>query len=435
VDLILHGDEEETLVGRGPEQAAGALRSPVPLRKNRDFLLLWSGVAFASLGNAITSVVYPLLVVWDTGSAAAGGLVTAAAVLPHLVVQLPAGVLVDRLDRRRLMILCDLGCIAVTATALVAVALGVIWLPHLMLVAFLHGSFVIFYNLSERTAVRHVVHESHVSKALGQNEARTRAVGMVGDPLGSILFSALRWTPFLLTVVMHVISLVELLLIRKKFQLTSPDRPRASFSADVGYGFRWLWRQRFLRVGILVIAASNLVFAGIGLTLLMIVHDAGRSPAVVGFIFAAGGLGGVIGAATATWWRRRMSVRAVLAASLIVWTGSLMLLAFVTDPVPLGVMFAVNSAMGGVINVVGMVYLVQVAPDEVLGRAMSVMQLLASGSNFLGVLTIGAALEIGGVTRTVVGMSAVMAALAMITLTHPAAREAEPSGAGAGSAR
>lgn len=416
-------------MSREPEPATGTLESPEPLRKNRDFLLLWSGVAFASLGNAITFVVYPLLVVWHTGSAAAGGLVTAAAVLPHLVVQLPAGVLVDRLDRRRLMIMCDLGCIAVTVTALVAVALGVIWLPHLILVAFLHGSFVIFYNLSERTAVRHVVHESHVSQAMGQNEARTRAVGMIGDPLGSILFSALRWAPFLLTVVMHVISLIELLLIRKRFQVTVQARPRARFVAEVSYGFQWLWRQRFLRVGVLVIAASNLVFAGIGLTLLVIVHDAGRSPAVVGFIFSAGGLGGVIGAATASWWRRRLSVRAVLASALVVWTGSLMLLAVVSDPIPLGVIFAVNSALGAVVNVVGMVYLVQIAPDEVLGRAMSVMQLLASGSNFLGVLVIGGALEVCGVGRTVAGMSAVMASLALVTLVHPAAREAEPDNA------
>ena len=399
---------------------------PTPLRRNRDFLLLWTGAGFAQLGNTITFVVYPLLVVWYTGSASAGGLMTAAAVLPHLVVQLPAGVLVDRVDRRRLMIFADLGCVVVTATALAAVMLDLIWLPHLMLIAFVHGSLVIFYDLAERASVRHVVHDSQISGALGQNEARTRAVGMVGDPIGSLLFSVLRWTPFLLTVVMHLVSLLELLFIRKSFQsqIQAPSGSASGMLADLRVGFAWLWEQRFLRVGVLVIAVSNLVFAGLGLTLLMIVHDAGRSPGVVGLIFAAGGLGGMLGAMMAAWWRRRMTLRVVLAFALFVWTLSIAPMAVVTDPVLLGLVFAANSYMGGVVNVVGSVYLVQIAPDEVLGRAISVMMLLASGANFLGALSIGVILEQIDVSGTVATMTAVMAVITIVPIVHPAARNA-----------
>lgn len=404
--------------------------APVPLRRNRDFLLLWTGAGFASLGIQLTFVVYPLLVVWHTGTATAAGLVTAAAVLPHLVVQLPAGAVVDRFDRRRLMIASDVGCILVTLTVLLAVASDLVWLPHLMLAAFLHGSLTIFYELAERTAVPHLVHESQVPTALSQNEARKRAVGMLGDPVGSILFSVLRWTPFLLTVVAHVLSLVGLLLIRKRFQSQRAQGPRPAIYADVAAGIRWLWQQPFLRTAMLLIAGSNLVFAGIVLTLIKVIYDSGTSPAAVGIILAAGGVGGVAGAVTASWWRRRLPIRAILPAGLIVWTLSIGPLAIVDGPVQLGVLFTFIGYVGGSINVIGSVYVVQITPDDVLGRTMSVMMLLGSGANFAGMLAIGFALDAAGVTSTVVVMSCLMGLLGLIALVHPAIRHAaepEPS--------
>lgn len=399
-----------------------ATTAPVPLRKNRDFLLLWTGAGFASLGIQMTFVVYPLLVVWHTGSASAAGFVIAAAVLPHMVVQLPAGVLVDRFDRRRLMIVSDIGCIVVSAGVLAAVFFDLIWLPHLMLAAFVHGSLSIFYELAERTAVRHLVHDTQLSKALSQNEARKRAVGMLGDPIGSILFSVMRWAPFLVTVIAHTVSLIELLLIRKRFQSDRSAQERGAFYRDLVEGVRWLWNQPFLRTAMFLIAGSNLVFAGIVLTLIVVIHGSGTSPAAVGIILAVGGLGGVAGAVTSTWWRRRMAMHTILPAGLFVWTLSIAPLAFIVDPIQLGVLFVFIGYIGGALNVMGAVYAVQVTPDEVLGRTMSAMMLLGSGANFLGAIVIGLTLDGFGVFSTVVGMTAFMAVLGVIALVHPAVR-------------
>lgn len=405
------------------ESTGATAQAPIPLVRNRDFLLLWTGAGFSSLGVQFTLVVYPLLVVWHSGSATDASFVLAAAVLPHLVVQLPAGALVDRFDRRRLMIASDLGCIAAASIALVAVLAGLVLLPLLMVTAFVQGSLGIVYELAERTAVRHLVHESQVTTAIGQNEARKRAVGMLGDPIGSVLFSVLRWMPFLLTVVAHLVSLIELLLIRRSFQSDSAPTGRAAFVADVAEGVRWLWGQAFLRTAMLVIAASNLVFAGLVLTLIIVIHRAGVSPAAVGIILAAGGLGGVLGATTAAWWRRRMTMRTLLPAGTFVWTLSILPAAFVVDPIQLGVVFAFCGYVGGVCNVVGYVYAVQVTPDDILGRAMSVMMLLGSGANFLGVLLVGYVLDAWGVTNTVFAMSGVMAVLVLVGLFHPAVRQ------------
>jgi MFS family permease len=393
-----------------------------PLRRNRDFMLLWTGAGFTSLGAMLTIVVYPLLVLWQTNSTVATGLVAAATSLPHLVVQVPAGAIVDRFDRRRLMILSDIGCLVTAVSVLIAVVADAVWLPHLIVAAFIQGSLSIFYELAERSAVRHLVHESQVPAALSQNEARMQGVNMLASPLGSLLFSLVRWTPFLLTAVTHLISLVQLLFIRKRFQEEREARPAGKFYAEISEGVGWLWQQPFLRAAMLLISASNMIFMGMTLTLLAVVHESGYSPAVVGIVVAAGGIGGVAGAMTAAWWRRQVTMRTLICGGLFVWAVCIAPLAVVTDPVLLGVLFACNGYVSGAFNVAGSVYAVQVTPDHVFGRVLSVMMTLGSGANFLGSLLAGAALSWWGVTNSVIGMTVLMGLLVVAAVLNPSVR-------------
>src|ERR1051326_4704509 len=78
-----------------------AENAPTPLRRNREFNLLWAGAGFSYLGSRMTALVYPILVLWSGGSTTVAGLLGFTALLPQLVVQLPAGAHVDRRDRRR----------------------------------------------------------------------------------------------------------------------------------------------------------------------------------------------------------------------------------------------------------------------------------------------------------------------------------------------
>ena len=174
-----------------PEVEAATEAEVAPLRRNRDFMLLWTGAGFAQLGAKMSVIAFPLLLIWHNGTTLGAGLVAFAGLLPTLLLQLPAGVLVDRWDRRKVMIACDI--VAATSMASVAVLLlfGVVWLPHLFLVNFLEGSCMIFYLLSERAAVRNVVAPQHISSAISQNEARGRAAGLLGQPAGSGLFALL----------------------------------------------------------------------------------------------------------------------------------------------------------------------------------------------------------------------------------------------------
>lgn len=402
---------------------------PRPLRANRDFVLLWSGAGSMLLGSKVTVFVYPLLALWATRSATAAGVVTAAVLLPQLLVQLPAGVLVDRVDRRLLMVLCDVGCILLTGSVALAVLLGHVWIAQLVVVAFLQGSLVICYDLAERAAVRHVVPVPQLSSALSQNEARARAAGMLGQPIGSGLFALARWSPFLFTVVTHLVSLVTLLLIRKRFQAGRPER--RDFRAEVAEGLRWIWGQRLLRTAMVLISVSNIVFAGLGLAVMFVVKTGGGSAAVLGVITAIGGVGGMAGALTATRWLGRLSMRALLVGGFTAWALTVVPVAFADDPITLGAAFAAFGYIGGVFNVAGGVYLVSIAPDAMMGRAVSVMTLLGSGLAFLGGLVVGPLLDTAGATPTVLGLAAVMAALAVGAFASPVVRAATNTVSGA----
>ncbi|MGW7363962.1 MFS transporter [Streptomyces sp. NPDC054841] len=411
----------------GTPATAGA-GGPPPLRANRDFRLLWTGAALSFLSSRVTAVAYPLLVLWHTGSPLATSVVSFAALLPLLLVQLPAGALVDRWDRRRLMIGCEAGRFLALATVAAAVATGTVSVPHLAVVAFVEAALTIFYRLAERGAVRNVVPQEQLPAALAANEARSRAAGLVGQPGGTLLHALTRWAPFLFAAVGSLVSLGTLLLIRKKFQQERPAGPRRRLHSEVADGMRWLWRQRFLRAALGFVAGSNVLFQVLGLALILMFKEEGRSSATLSIVFALSGVGGLLGALSGGWWSRRFSQRAVLIGGATAWTVLMTSMALVRDPFALGALFAGTSFVGAAFNVTAGVYQVRTTPDEMQGRVASTAGLLGSGTNALGALGGGLLLTAWGTTRSVLLVGAVMALLAAVAAISPALRTEEPAG-------
>lgn len=144
----------------------------VPLRRNRDFQLLWGGQAVSVLGSQISKIAYPLLVLALTGSPARAGIAGFATMLGYLLFPLLAGALADRFDRKRMMIACD--AIRLLAVGSIAVA-G--WVAHIsyvqvLIAGFVEGSASVFFGLAQRAALPMIVHVSQRSAAVSQNEAR-----------------------------------------------------------------------------------------------------------------------------------------------------------------------------------------------------------------------------------------------------------------------
>ena len=397
-----------------------------PLRSNRDFFLLWTGAGLSLLGSRVGSVAYPLLVLWHTGSPAAAGLVGFAAQLPQLVVQLPAGAFVDRWDRRRVMIACDLGRCLLVGSVAVAVLFGRVWVAHLMVVAFLEVSLTVFYRLAERAAVRNLVSADDLPTAMSQNEARSRAATLLGQPGGSFLFTAARSAPFVFTALAHLGSLITLLMIRTPLQ-QAREPARRNIRREIGQGIAWVNRQPFLRAVMVLVAFTNVFFQGLSLALLVIIHDQDGPPWVVGLTLGVAGIGGALGALNATWWTRRVSLPTVLIGGLAAWAVLMPLIAVVRAPVLLGLIYAGMSYVGGLFNVTGGVYQVQITPDALQARVNSVLTLIGSGTNSLGMLAGGFLLDRAGVTDTALGIGAGMVLLLLGSLLSSTVRQGDPA--------
>jgi MFS family permease len=177
------------------------MRKPVvaastPLRHNRDFMLLWVGQAVSELGSRTAWIAYPLLVLALTGSPAKAGIVGSASRFPYVLFSLPAGALVDRWNRRRVMLICDAGRAAGVGSIAAVLATGHIAFIHILAVAFAEGTMTVFTGPAEFGAIRWIVPRERVAAAIAQNEGRVYAASLGGPPLGGLLFGLGRALPF-----------------------------------------------------------------------------------------------------------------------------------------------------------------------------------------------------------------------------------------------
>ncbi len=406
------------------EQSAGPEQAGAPLRRNRSFLLLWTGAGISILGSRISAIAYSLVVLWSTGSPTLTSFVAFAALLPFLVTQLPAGVLVDRWDRRRVMIGCDIGRVVLIGVAALSVGLGHVWVPLLMVIAFLEGSLTEMYVIAERAAVFTVVDDEQLGAAIGANEARSEAAGLIGQPIGTFLFGVSRWLPFGATVVAHILSLITLICIKKDLQGERQNENSPKIIADLLDGFRFVRSQKYLSRALSLIAASNILFQVLALGLLVIVQSSGGTPGTVGFILMASGVGGMLGALSSNFFMRRIGIRRIFMSVNIIWTVLMTAIAFFQQPVALGVIFSIIMYGAGVANVAGIVYTMKIAPEDMQGRIGSIATLLASGANALGAIAAGVILNAVGIRTTMLLVGGAMFVIAVLAVLAFGGRQA-----------
>ncbi|MDQ3874927.1 MAG: MFS transporter [Actinomycetota bacterium] len=400
--------------------------TPVPLRRNRDFLLLWSGLAVSVLGSRISATAYPLLVLALTGSPADAGLVGFLATLPWLLFQLPAGALVDRWDRRRVMLVADAARGLALASVVAALATGRLALWQLMVVAFLEGTLFVFFNLAEHAAVRHVVPRTQLPTALSQNEARVRGAGLLGQPLGGVLFDLGRAMPFLADALSYAVSFVSVSLIRSRFRDETEEEPGAlrRLPSEIGEGVAWLWNQPFLRAASILVAGSNFLFQALSLTLIVVVRDGGASGSTIGIMLAGAGAGGVLGSLAAPWLQRRLTGKAVVIGANWVWAVFLPAMLLTQNPYALGALYAAMAFVGPAWNVVIGAYQLSITPDRLLARVSSVETLVAYGAIPLGSLAGGFAVQALGGLGAIAALAGWMIVVALAATATPSIRRA-----------
>jgi len=399
-----------------------ASREPVPLRRNRDFQLLWSGQAVSLLGSQTAKIAYPLLVLAMTGSPAKAGIAGFAAMLGYLLFPLPAGGLADRHDRKRIMISCDV--VRLLAVGSIAVA-G--WAAHItyvqvLVAGFIEGSATVFFGVAERAALPMLVHPSQRSVAVGQNEARQNVAQLAGPALGGALFGLSWAAPFAADAVSYLASLVTLPFIKTRMQADASASPRARhrLRAEMGEGLAWTWRQPFLRYSAFFAASVNILLQVLTLGLIVLAQHEGASSAQIGIIVGCMGAGGLAGAFAAPWFQRKIPAGVTITGCMWIWAVLLALVVLVRVPLWLCPIVLVFGFVGPSWNVSVQTYRMQITPNELLGRTSSVALQIAWGVIPLGSLLAGFLLQ-------ALSPSAAMAVVAAgMTLTAIAATVLAP---------
>jgi Transmembrane secretion effector len=317
----------------------------LPLRRNRDFQLLWAGQAVSLLGSQTSKIAYPLLVLALTGSPAKAGIAGFAAMLGYLLFPLPAGGVADRHDRKRIMIGCDVVRLAAVGSIAVAGLVARITYGQVLVAGFLEGAATVFFGLAQRAALPMLVHPSQRPLAVSQNEARQNAAQLAGPALGGALFGLSWAAPFAADALSYLASLVTLPFIKTPMQARPPvagdgahsrraraapgRRARAApglraaagqLRAELAEGLTWTWRQPFLRYSAFFAAAVNILLQVLTLGLIVLARHDGAAPAEIGVIVACMGAGGLAGAFAAPWCQRKIPAGLTITGCMWVWT-------------------------------------------------------------------------------------------------------------------
>jgi len=357
-----------------------------------------------------------------TGSAAKAGVVSFARTLPWALLALPAGVVADRWNRKRLMIAAD--GVRVVAVGCLAAAILVDKIPFwaIPLAAFVEGSGAVLFRAAQAGAMRAVVPARQLPAAAGAQTGRQAAVRLAGPPLGGALFGLGRALPFLVDAASYAFSIVSLLAMRTPFQQQrEPDR--SSLRSRLAEGFRFLWGHRFLRTCALLFGLTNFVGPGVLFAIVVIGQRQGLSGGEVGILVAAFGACLLLGSFLSPLVRRLLAVRAVLLLELWTWPGCALFVVWPNVYVLAASILPTALAIPSTDSVVHG-YRIALTPDRLLGRAESVWTTVSLLTAPLGPLAAGALLDATSARATIALFAVFGLMLAIWGMLSPSIRAA-----------
>ena len=397
---------------------------PPPLWRNANYLLLWAGQATSSIGSQVSLIAFPFLVLALTGSPAQAGLMGALRAVPYLLFSLPAGALIDRWDRKRVMIFCDAGrALALGSIPVALVLTRHVSLTQLYLISAVEGTLFVFFNIAEVSCLPRVVPPEQLPAASAQNAATDGVSSLIGPSLGGALFGLAAALPFVADAVSYAVSVATLSRISARFQ---GDRatPRRALRHEIGEGLAWLWRQPLIRFTAFSTGMNNLLSAGSVLLLILLARRLHATDLAIGLIFTIGGVGGILGALVAPRLHRHLRYRTLIIAPSLVWTLAWAGYALAPSVLVLGMLTALIFFVGTNYNVAQISYRLALIPDALQGRVNSAFRLIAFSGQPIGLALTGVALEHFGPIVTDLGIAAALLFLLLLTAINPHVRHA-----------
>ena len=407
----------------GSATKASAPREPArSLFRHRDFMLLWTGQSVSEIGSAVTIVALPFAaVVLLHATTFQVGLLSAAGTACFLLVALPAGLVVDRVAKRRLMIVCDASRALIIGSVVVAAALGVLTMAQLFVVAFLAGLATVFFDVAYQSYVPSLIAREQLHDGNGKLGATQAFSEVVGPGLGGALFGLLRAGALAADAISFAVSTATLLMIRareprpysqaretgaarrsrgaRKNRREQPEQaPKrdglAGLRRELLAGLAFVFRHRVLRKIAACTGTANLFGAMSGaLQIIFLVRVLGVSPQAAGLLFSVGSLGGILGGVLSGRLTKWIGSARIIWVSIGVF-GLIPIMLPLTEPGPRLVLFPISlfglTFVAVVYNIAQLSYRQLITPAELLGRMNAAMRWIVWGTLPLGGLLGGA---------------------------------------------
>lgn len=371
------------------------------LARDPEFLKLWAGEAISDFGDQMTVLAIPLTaVIVLKATAFEMGLLAAVATLPTALFSLPVGVWVDRLPRRRTLIVADAGHAIVLATVPIAFVLGILGMPQLYVVAFLTGTLSVFFIVAYQAYLPALVGRPHLVEANGKMNATASLAQLAGPSVAGVLVQIFTAPmPVVLDALSFMASLVGISLIRRPEPALAPRR--RDMVAEIREGLSALLGHPVLRAVVISAALTVCVFsAQVAILLLYLVRDLRLEPSVVGVILALGGVGALAGAVLAPTLARRIGVGPSLILGATLAFVCFLSRGLVADP-PLVIAWIAGAQLVGLFgaslfNVNGPSLRQALTPQHLLGRVNASYRFLVWGTGPIGALLGGTLGELFG---------------------------------------
>lgn len=376
---------------------------------------LWSATAISNLGDGVSMVAYPWLASAITRSPILIALAGVASRLPWLIFTLPAGVITDRFDRKKIIVAMD----ATRGLLTVFVAVMVYWkadsLPSLneltnitdlatnwplyivaVIASFLFGCAEVLRDNTAQTFMPSVVKEEQLEKANGQMwSAESLTNSFVGPPLGSFLIAIAVFVPFFFDAVTFFVAvalLSTITTITKPISKIESEKPKVklNFRAEIKEGFNWLWSHELLRPMAIILGSMNGIAAAAGAAFILfaqeILHTSVLEFAILG---TSGAIGGMIGGIYGPKIAKKIGSGPSLFLTLLITPIFEITIGFLSSWQVVWFLSGVTTIFAVLWNVITVSLRQSIIPTELLGRVNSVYRFFAWGTIPIGLLAGG----------------------------------------------
>jgi MFS family permease len=396
--------------------------APGRSRLGSGYWRVWWANTVSSIGDGAFVSALPLLAVTITRDPRLIAVVSAAFYLPWLLLSLPAGALVDRYDRVRLMCRAQVAEGVVVAVVAVLAAVRVADIAMLTAAGFCLGTAEVVFSNAAQAILPQLVPADQLPKANGQLQVSlTLGETFLGPPVGSVLFAAARVLPFGLDAGSFVASAGLL----SRLPRVTPSTTAGGLRAKIAEGLRWLLRHRLLRVVAVLLGVQNFC-SQMGQAVLVLLATQTLHIGVRGYglLWTASAVGSIIGGLTNPLVVRRLgqlpSLIISMGATAVVFAG----IGLAPDALVAGALMACNAFFSAMWNIVTVSLRQRIVPGDLLGRVNSVYRMLGWGLMPAGALAGGLVAHVAGLRAPYI-IGGIVCAVTLVVVV-PALLRARP---------